>query len=53
MVMDIKSVECKKPMFDGNNENSRIFRNTNPTGNGRVRSQSRSNDGEKSNGERN
>ena len=33
-----KVVECKKPKFDGNNGNSRMFRNTNPTGNERGRS---------------
>ena len=33
-----KKVDCKKPKFDGNNKNSRMFRNTNPIGNGRSRS---------------
>ena len=48
-----KVVDCKKPMFEGNNANSIIFRNTNPTSNERGRSQRRSNDGERPNGERN
>ena len=48
----MKIVDCKKPKFDSNNGNSRIFRNTNPAGDERGRSQSKSNDGEKSNDER-
>ena len=47
-----KEVDYKKPKFDSNNANIRMFRNTNPKGNERGRSQRRSNDGEKPNGER-
>ena len=31
-------VDCKKPKFDNDNENSRMFRDINPTGNRRKRS---------------
>lgn len=47
-----KEVDCKKPKFDSNNANSRMFRNTNPLDNGRGRSQRRFNDGARYNGER-
>ena len=33
-----KVVDCKKPKFDGNNTNSRMFRKTNSIGNERGRS---------------
>ena len=32
------AVDCKKPKFDNDNANSRMFRDTNPTGNRRKRS---------------
>ena len=48
-----KAVDYKKPKFDSNNGNTRMFRNTNPTGNQRRGSQRRSNNGERSNGVRN
>lgn len=47
-----KVVDCKKPKFDSYNGNSRIFRNTKPAHNGRGRSQSKFNNGERSNRER-
>ena len=47
-----KEEDYKKPKFNRNNENSRMFRNTNPIGNERGRSHSRSNYGERPNGER-
>ena len=33
-----KVEECKKPNFIDDNKNSRMFRNTNPIGNGKIRS---------------
>ena len=33
-----KAEECKKPKFVDDNKYSRMFRNTNPLGNGRSRS---------------
>ena len=47
-----KAVDNTKPKFDSNNGNNRMFRNTNPAGNERSRSQRRSNDGEKPNGKK-
>ena len=48
-----KEVDCKKNKFDNNNENSRMFRDTNPVGNERRRLPRRSNEGERPNGVRN
>ena len=45
-----KIVDCKKPKFDSNNRNSRMFRDTNPSSNERRRSSRRSNNGEGSSG---
>ena len=47
-----REIDCKKPNFVSNNENSRMFKNTKPASNKRGRSQNRSNDREKPNGER-
>ena len=47
-----KAIDCKKPKFDSNNANSRMFKNTNHVGNRRGRSQRKLNYGEKPNGER-
>lgn len=46
-----KVAYCKKPKFDSNNASSRMFMNTNLVGNERGRSQTRSNDRERSNSE--
>ena len=44
-----KAVNCRKPKFDSNNSNSRMFRDTNPTDNERRISSRRSNEGEGAN----
>ena len=51
MVFLHKAVYYKKPKFDSNNKNSRMFRDTNPVGN-EMRSSSGSNNEERTNGTR-
>ena len=44
-----KEVDCKKPKFDSNNSNSRMFRDTYPAGNERRKSSRKYNEVERSN----